>query len=63
MIKDNVGLLDMDEKDREMRISLLPKDILEFCKKYNLVIRLDWSDVALYVSNQPPYDNNLGVEI
>ena len=51
MTKDNVKLLDMDEHQREMRIACLQKDIVEFCRKYDLIIDLATSDVVMWIKD------------
>ena len=54
MIKNNVELLDMDEHQREMRENCGEnvKEIIAFCRKYDLICDMASSDVVIYIRDE-----------
>ncbi len=52
MTKNNLKLLDMDEHFREEIYASTNKDLLDFCKKYGLVLDLATSDVVGYLEDK-----------
>ena len=52
MIKDNIKMMDIDEHQRTMRISLLPEDIVQFCQDYDLTLDIATSDVVIYIQDK-----------
>ena len=52
MTKNNLKLLDMDEHFREEIHAVIDKNLLDFCKKYSLVLDLATSDVVGYLEDK-----------
>lgn len=48
MTRDHLKLLDMDEHLREMHTNL-HRELLEFCRRYDLILDLATSDVVVYI--------------
>lgn len=58
MTKNNLKLLDMDEKHRPS-FEILHYDLIQVAKKYGFIVDLASSDVVVYLENQ--YGDYIGI--